>query len=129
MREGMAHREDQKVCNMDSNRRGLEKRFLEEWVFISDTLSEGHSTIETPMHHKTDYSEHNPRNSQDIGQNKTPFAKKNLLVERWVYAAEEQNAKDVPVHITTMAHDDESSAGQMNFTQNSNEALLRRSVS
>ena len=48
---------------------------------------------------------------------------------RWERAAEEQNAKDVPVNITTMAHDDEPSAGQMNFTQNSNEALLRHSIS
>ena len=43
--------------------------------------------------------------------------------------SEGQKAKDVPVHITTKSHDDETPAGQMNFTQNSNEALLRRSIS
>ena len=57
----------------------------------------------------------------------------NKFKEGWEKASgglfEEQNAKDVPVHITTMSHDDESPAGQMNFTQNSNEALLRRSIS
>ena len=42
---------------------------------------------------------------------------------------EEQNAKDVPVHITTIVLDDETLAGQMNFTQNSKEALHRRSIS
>ena len=41
-------------------------------------------------------------------------------------SSEEQNAIDVPVHITIIAHDDESPAGQMNFTQNSIEALHRR---
>ena len=39
----------------------------------------------------------------------------------------EQNTTDVPLHITTMAYDEESTAGQMNFTQNSIEAHHRRS--
>ena len=42
--------------------------------------------------------------------------------------SEEQNTKDVPVHITTIVYDDESPAGQMNFTQNSIEAHHRRSL-
>ena len=49
----------------------------------------------------------------------------------WIYVGgdsfEEQNTIDVPVHISTMAHDDESPAGQMNFTQNSIEAHHLRS--
>ena len=57
---------------------------------------------------------------------------KNVFVEEWVHvgggSSEEQKTIDVPVHITTMAHDDESPASQMNFTQNSNEALHRRSL-
>ena len=56
---------------------------------------------------------------------------KNVFVEEWIYvggdSSEEQNTIDVPVHITTMAHDDEFPAGQMNFTQNSIEAHYRLS--
>ena len=43
--------------------------------------------------------------------------------------SKEQKAKDAPVHITSMSHNDESPARQMNFTQDGNEALLRRSIS
>ena len=57
---------------------------------------------------------------------------KKAFVEEWIYvggdSSEEQNAIDVPVHITIMAHDDESPAWQMNLTQNSIEALHRRSL-
>ena len=62
----------------------------------------------------------------------TVEASKNVFVEEWIYvsgdSSEEQNTIDVPAHITTMAHDDESPAGQMNFTQNSIEAHHRRSL-
>ena len=54
-----------------------------------------------------------------------------VFVEEWICvggdSSEEQNAQDVPVHITTMAHDDESPAKQMNFDQNSIEAHHTRS--
>ena len=42
--------------------------------------------------------------------------------------SKEQKAKDVPVHFTTMSHNDESPAKQMNSTQDGNEASLRRSI-
>ena len=55
-----------------------------------------------------------------------------VFVEEWIHvggdSSEEQNTVDVPVQITIMAHDDESPAGQMNFTQNSIEAHHRRSL-
>ena len=57
---------------------------------------------------------------------------KNVFVEEWIYvggdSSEEQKTINVPVHITTMAHDDESPAGQMTLTQNSIEAPHRRSL-
>ena len=59
------------------------------------------------MHHNTDYSEHIPVTPRTLKKTRHHFEKKNLFVERWEKAAEEQNAKDVPVHITTRAHDDE----------------------
>ena len=56
---------------------------------------------------------------------------KNVFVEDWFCvggdSSEEQNAQDVPVHITFITHDDESPAMQMNFTQKSIEAHHRRS--
>ena len=62
----------------------------------------------------------------------TVEALKKTCLEEWKkvggHLTEEQNAFDVPAHITTMAHDDESPAGLMNFTQNSIEALHRRSL-
>ena len=36
----------------------LKNAFSEEWVFTSDTPSEGLSTIEALRHHNTDHSEH-----------------------------------------------------------------------
>ena len=55
---------------------------------------------------------------------------KNVFVEDWIDvggdSSEEQNTINAPVHITTMAHDDETPAGQINITQNSIEALHRR---
>ena len=54
-----------------------------------------------------------------------------VFVDEWIDvggdSSEEQNTTDAPVHITTMAHDDEIPAGQMNFTQNSIEAHHRHS--
>ena len=41
----------------------------------------------------------------------------------------EQKAKDIPVHMPTMSLDDEIPALEMNFIQNSNEALLRHNLS
>ena len=38
----------------------FKKAFVEEWVFISDEPSEGPSTVEVPMLHNTDHSEHIP---------------------------------------------------------------------
>ena len=68
--------------------------------------------------------------SQDIGSKDTSIEEKNKFEEEWAAAnLRNRRAQDVPVHITTMSHDDETPAGQMNFTQNSNAALLRRSVS
>ena len=34
--------------------------YLEEWVLISDTPSEGPNAIEAPMFKKTDHSDHIP---------------------------------------------------------------------
>ena len=95
--------------------------------------SERPSAIEAPLLNYTEHSEHIPVTPRKFRENEPPFEKKNMFVEGWVYAgggsSEEQNALDVPLHITTMAHDDGSPAGQMNFTRNSNETLLRRSIS
>ena len=55
-----------------------------------------------------------------------------VFVEEWIDvggdSSEEQKTISAPVHITTVAHDDETPAGQMNFAQNSIEALHRRSL-
>ena len=53
-----------------------------------------------------------------------------MFVEEWIDvcgdSSEGQKTINAPVRITTMAHDDETPAGQINFTQNSIEALHRR---
>ena len=55
---------------------------------------------------------------------------KNVFVEEWVDvcgdSSEGQKTINAPVRIITMAHDDETPAGQINFSHNSIEALHRR---
>ena len=60
----------------------------------------------------------------------TGEALKNVFMEEWIYIGgdlpEEQKTLNAPMSIATMARDDETPAGQMNFTQNNIEALHRR---
>ena len=60
----------------------------------------------------------------------TGDALKNVFVEEWIKVGgdspEEQKTINAPMRIKSMAHDDETPAGQMNITQNSIEALHRR---
>ena len=54
---------------------------------------------------------------------------KNVFVEEWIDvcgdSSDGQKTTNAPVRVTTMAHDDETPAGQINFSQNSIEALHR----
>ena len=42
--------------------------YLEEWVLISDTPSEGPNAIEAPMFQKTDHSDHIPWTHRTLDQ-------------------------------------------------------------
>ena len=68
MREGTAHREDQSVCKVDPIEETLKNAYLEEWVFISDTPSEGPNAIEALMFHETHHSDHIPLTLRTLDQ-------------------------------------------------------------
>ena len=86
MREGTAHREDQNVYKVDPNRRGFENAFLEEWVFISDTPSQGPSAIEASMHHNTNHSEHIPVTPRTWEKMRRHLRGRTCSLEGWVFA-------------------------------------------
>ena len=67
-REGTnTHSEDESDCKADPNRRDLEKRLFEVWVFISDNPSEGPNAIEALLFHNTNHSDHNPVSPKTFG--------------------------------------------------------------
>ena len=45
---------------LDPGRRFVKESFCEEWVYISDELSKGPTTVGVPVLHNTDHSEHIP---------------------------------------------------------------------
>ena len=55
--------------------------YLEEWVLISDTPSEGPNAIETPMFQKNRSQRSHPLDAQDIGSKRAKIEKKNKFEE------------------------------------------------
>ena len=84
---------------------------------ISDASSEGPSAIEA-LTIKT-------WSTQDSG---TKGGEEQVRGRKRDGEPGEQEAKEIPVHMPTMSHEDETPDVQLSFTQNSNEALLRRSL-
>ena len=67
----------------------------------------------------------NSYGAKDIGSNETTEEDNNMKKGELGGKPGEQRAKDIPVHMPTMSHNDATPAVWTNFTQNSGEALLR----